>query len=404
MNIFTKIYARSFQAILYVAMNFLSFKEPELIEDPEGIASLPRFIKSKGKQSILLVADRSVYKYGLANPIVEAAKKENIPLYVYNEVVSNPTVDHVEEGLKHFIENKCDVIIAIGGGSAMDAAKMIAARAANPKLSVNKMKGLLKVFHKPVMLIAVPTTAGTGSETTVAAVIVDKERNDKYAVNDPKLIPPYAVLDPTLLLGLPGHYTAATGMDALTHAVEAYIGRANTKKTKQYARSAVKLIFENLLNSYYEPTNVEYRKNMQLASYQAGVAFTRAYVGNVHSLAHSIGGTYNVPHGLANAVILPLVLKKYGKSVHKKLAELADLIGVDQTLTNQEKSDWFIKQIEDLNSAMNITNSFGNLIQEKDLDFLVNHAYKESIPLYPTPRLLSKEELRDIYIYLKENN
>ena len=401
MNIFTKIFTRTFQGILYVAMNFLSFKEPKMIESEEGIKSLPNYVKSLGKKSILLVTDESLFSLGLVNPLIEQAKLDNVPLVVYHGVVANPTVDNVEEGLKVLKENNCDVVIAIGGGSALDAAKMIAARATNSRKTVSKMKGLLKVTHKPLMLIAVPTTAGTGSETTVAAVIVDKKNNDKYAVNDPKLIPPFALLDPNLLVGLPKHITSTTGMDALTHAVEAYIGKANTKKTKKYARSAVKLIFENLLNSYNEPTNITYRKNMQIASYDAGVAFTRAYVGNVHSLAHSLGGQYNVPHGLANALLLPLVLKKYGKSAHKKLAELADLIGVDSSFNIEQKATWFISQIEELNSKMNITNTVGHLIKDEGLDFLVNHSYKESIPLYPTPRLLSKEELKEIYLELR---
>lgn len=400
MNIFTKIFTRTFQGVLYVAMNFLNFKEPEIIPTEEGLISLPKFIKNKGKNTILVVTDESIFKLGLVNPLIERAQKDNIPLFVYHGVVANPTVDNVEEGLKIYLENKCDVIIAVGGGSALDAAKMIAARATNPRKTVNKMKGLLKVTHKPATLVAIPTTAGTGSETTVAAVIVDKQNNDKYAVNDPKLIPPYAFFDPRLLVGLPKHITSTTGMDALTHAVEAFIGKANTKKTKKYALSAVKLIFENLLKSYNEPDNLEYRKNMQLASYHAGIAFTRAYVGNVHSLAHSLGGKYNVPHGLANAIILPKVLKMYGKSAHKKLAILADLIGVDSSLNNEEKANWFISQIEELNNGLNITNTFGELIKDEDIDFLTNHAYKESIPLYPTPRLLSKEELKEIYLEL----
>ena len=245
MNIFTKIFTRTFQGILYVAMNFLSFKEPKMIESEEGIKSLPNYVKSLSKKSILLVTDESLFSLGLVNPLIEQAKLDNVSLVVYHGVVANPTVDNVEEGLKVLKENNCDVVIAIGGGSALDAAKMIAARATNPRKTVSKMKGLLKVTHKPLMLIAVPTTAGTGSETTVAAVIVDKKNNDKYAVNDPKLIPPFALLDPNLLVGLPKHITSTTGMDALTHAVEAYIGKANTKKTRKYARSAVKLIFEN---------------------------------------------------------------------------------------------------------------------------------------------------------------
>jgi len=202
-------------------------------------------------------------------------------------------------------------------------------------------------------------------------------------------------------VGLPGHITSTTGMDALTHAVEAFIGKANTKKTKQYALSATKLIFDNLEKSYKDPTNLTYRRNMQLAAFQAGVAFTRAYVGNVHSIAHSIGGKYNVPHGLANAIILPMVLKEYGKKSYHKLAKLYDAVHHDDTLSKKEKANFFIRDIEMMLIDMNIANSFGHLIKDEDIDFLVDHSYHESYPLYPTPVIFDKETFKKIFTKLK---
>lgn len=402
MGFFTNVYARSFQGIMYVASNFLDFTEPKVISGENKLGAIPALLKENNKTSVLVVTDEGIWKIGLIKPLLDALEAANFPYQVFHGVTANPTVDNVEDGLKIYKENNCDCLVAVGGGSAMDCCKTIAARAVKPNQPVNKMKGLLKVGKRPAFMVAVPTTAGTGSETTVAAVIVDKTKGDKYAINDPKLIPPYAVLDPTLLVGLPKHISSTTGMDALTHAVEAFIGHANTKKTYKYGIEATQLIFKYLEKSVNEPTNLEYREHMQIASYKAGVAFTRAYVGTVHALAHALGGKYNVPHGLANAVILPKVLKAFGKKAEKKLALLADAVGIGESNTNTVKASMFIEEIEHMNERMGISNTFGNLIQDEDLDFLVNHAYKEGVPLYPTPRILSKKELRDIYVELQQ--
>lgn len=260
------------------------------------------------------------------------------------------------------------------------------------------MKGLLKVKHKPAFLIAIPTTAGTGSEATVAAVISNAKTHEKYAINDPKLIPLYAVLDPKLLVSLPGKVTSTTGMDALTHAVEAYIGGSNTKATRKEAKEAVLLIKNNLLKSYQNPTDLEARNNMQIASYKAGLAFTRAYVGYVHAIAHTLGGMYGVPHGLANAVILPHVLRKFGSSCYTRLAELADYISLtDKDKTKKEKAEAFIDFIDELNAQMNIPNKIENVIQEKDLPIMVKRAIKEANPLYPVPDLWDEKDFLEIF-------
>ena len=260
------------------------------------------------------------------------------------------------------------------------------------------MGGLLKVGRKLPFLIAIPTTAGTGSETTLAAVIVNEEDHHKYAINDPHLIPKIAILDPNLLIGLPPHITSTTGMDALTHAVEAFIGHSNTKHTKKAAIEAVKLINENLLKSFEDGKNLLYRENMQKASFLAGVAFTRAYVGYVHAIAHSLGGQYNVAHGLANAIILPYILEEFGKKCYKKLAILSDELSLcEKSSTNEEKARAFISWIKDLNKKMKIPEKFEIEYNEKAVNIMANNAYKEGNPLYPVPKEFKLKDFLTVY-------
>jgi alcohol dehydrogenase len=262
------------------------------------------------------------------------------------------------------------------------------------------MKGLFKVNRKLPPFFAIPTTAGTGSEGTVAAVVSNPETHEKYPINDPVLIPHYAVLDPMLLLKLPKHITAATGMDALTHAVEAYIGKSNTNETREYAREAVQLIYDNLYKTYEEPENIKARSNMQHASYLAGLAFTRAYVGNIHAIAHTLSGFYNVPHGLANAVIMPYVLDFYGEAAHQPLAELADLIGISRGQTKKQQAEAFIQWIKDLNEKMGIPTKIEGILK-KDIPQMVERALAEANPLYPVPVIMNKKEMAFLYMAIK---
>ena len=295
-----------------------------------------------------------------------------------------------------YLTNNCEGIIAFGGGSPMDCAKAAAARVVKPKKSVRKMRGYLKVNKKLPPFFAVPTTAGTGSETTVAAVVTDPETHEKNAISDPCLRPKYAVLDPALTVGLPPHITSTTGMDALTHAVEAYIGKSNVKSTIRYAEEATKLIHDNLEKAYNNGKDIEARNNMLKASFYAGSAFTRAFVGYVHAIAHNLGGLYNTPHGLANAVILPYVLDWYGPAAYKKLAKLADLIGITkEEMTNKEKAKAFIAEIRRMNKAMNIPDKFG-FIREEDMNILVKRALKEGNPGYPVPKIMNEQECEKV--------
>ena len=230
-----------------------------------------------------------------------------IEYHVYDKTVANPTTDTVEEALAIYKDNKCDCIIGFGGGSSMDCAKAVGVRIARPKTHLSKLGGILKVHAKLPLLIAIPTTAGTGSETTLAAVIADATTRHKYAINDFPLIPRYAVLDPKVTLTLPASITATTGMDALTHAVEAYIGNSTTPGTRKDALMATELIFNNLDRASTHGSDTTARKNMLKAAYYAGCAFTKSYVGYIHAIAHSLGGEYIVPHGLSNALILPML-------------------------------------------------------------------------------------------------
>lgn len=398
MNIFKKAYCRIYQKAMKFASNFLNFRAPVLLKGEDSLLKIKDILNENKKQSVLLVSDAFLSSTDYFQELVEDLEKNNIKVSIFNKVIPNPTIDNIEEGLNIYKENKCDAIIAYGGGSPIDCAKGIAARATNPKRPLPKMKGLLKVKHKPAFLIAIPTTAGTGSEATVAAVISNAKTHEKYAINDPKLIPLYAVLDPKLLVSLPGKVTSTTGMDALTHAVEAYIGGSNTKATRKEAKEAVLLIKNNLLKSYQDPTDLEARNNMQIASYKAGLAFTRAYVGYVHAIAHTLGGMYGVPHGLANAVILPHVLRKFGSTCYTRLAELADYISLtDKDKTKKEKAEAFIDFIDELNAQMNIPNKIENVIQEKDLPIMVKRAIKEANPLYPVPDLWDEKDFLEIF-------
>ena len=329
MNAFYKCGCRVFQKAMWCAMWLLPWKQNKgTLSGAGSVKQLPAFLKEKGFKSILIVTDGGLFKLGMADPILAACEAEGMKGCVYHDVVPNPTIGNIEDGLKMYRNNACDVIVALGGGSAMDCAKGIAARVARPKKTIPQMKGVLKVMKKLPPLVAIPTTSGTGSEATLAAVISNPETHEKYPINDPVLIPRYVVMDPELTKSLPQHITSTTGIDALTHAVEAYIGGENTPQTKKDAVEAITLINQYLKKAYDDGSDLEARNKMQQAAYLAGKAFTRAYVGYVHAVAHTLGGEYGVPHGLANAVILPYVLKAYGKSAHKKLAQLADVVGL----------------------------------------------------------------------------
>lgn len=385
-------YCRVYQKALYVGSFFLDWSKPELLKGAGAVKQLPGAIKAKGLSKVLVVTDKGLMSLKLLDSLFEELGNTGIDYVVFDGVQPNPTIDNIEDAVELYLENGCEGIVAFGGGSPMDCAKACGARIARPDKSVPQMRGVLKVNRKLPPLFAVPTTAGTGSETTVAAVVSNPITHEKNAINDNKLIPKVAVLDPELTVGLPKHITSTTGMDALTHAVEAYIGKSNTCSTKKYAKKATKLIFDNLYTAYEDGKDIDARMNMLEASFYAGAAFTRAYVGYVHAIAHNLGGQYGIPHGLANAVILPYVLDYYGCSAYRKLAKLADIAGLETMGMNKEqKAKLFISEIRAMNEKMGIPSKFEQ-IKEEDIPVIVERALKEANPLYPVPKIMDAKD------------
>lgn len=394
MNLIQHICCRAYQGVFRAALPFLPYREPEILHRCE---ELPDTLKQHKIKKTLIVTDPGIVACGLITKITSVLAKEKISYSVYDQTSANPTVRNVEEALALYQKEHCQALLAIGGGSAMDCAKALGARIACPKKTLGQLKGTLHVLHRIPLLIAVPTTAGTGSENTLAAVITDSEKKHKYVLNDFVLIPRYAILDAELTYSLPPHLTATTGMDALTHAVEAYIGRSTTKETREKALLAVKTIYQNIEAAYHDGHNHAARDQMLNAAYLAGFAFSRSYVGYVHAVAHSLGGQYNIPHGLANAVLLPEVLESYGSCIHQKLHMLGCAAGV---CTEQDSikagAGKFIASIRTLNKSMGIPD-FLSGIQERDIETMSVHAAKEANPLYPVPKLMTRRELEAFY-------
>lgn len=399
MFILKKMGCRVFQVAFRAALPLLPYREPKIVS---SCAELGDVFKKEGSASVLIVTDAGIVKNGLTASLEDVLRKNSVAYAVYDKTQPNPTVDNVEEALRLYHKHHCNTLIAIGGGSAMDCAKAVGARVAYPRKTVGRMGGILRVLRRLPTLIAIPTTAGTGSETTLAAVITDSKTHHKYALMSFPLIPHYAVLDATLTYTLPPHMTATTGMDALTHAVEAYIGRSTTRETRHLALEATRLVFENVENAYKNGQDHTARENMLHAAYRAGVAFSKSYVGYIHAVAHSLGGRYGTPHGLANAVIMPYVLESYGKCVYKKLHRLGVAAGVCAAGdTHEAGARKFIEAIKTLNAKMGIPDKIAG-IKREDIAEMAKHAEREANPLYPVPRLMTGKELACFYDQIAE--
>lgn len=398
---FYELGCRIFQAVLYVVTPFIGWRKPQLIEGEDSVLKLVPLLKEAGYRTVLLITDPGIRKIGLTKPLEKALAEADINCQVFAEVEADPSNLVVASAYKLYREVKAEALIAFGGGSSLDCAKGVGAKLARPNKSLKQMGGLLKIRRKLPPLYAIPTTAGTGSEATLAAVITDAQTHIKYQIDDPVLIPRVAVLDPKLTVGLPPQITAATGLDALTHAVEAYIGHANTKETKAAAREAVTLIFDNILSAYHNGKDLVAREKMLKASYLAGIAFTRAYVGYIHALAHALGAKYHLAHGLANSIVMPYVLRYYGEVAHQRLAELADLIQLtDDNDPVSVKAEKFIAAICALQAKMAIPQHFPT-IKDEDIAGLAKNALKEANPLYPVPRILRAADLDQILKEIK---
>ena len=388
-------YCRAFQQGFRILYPFFPYRAPEALESDGDI---PETLSRLGVRAALLVTNESLRSLGVTAALEAAMERAGIACAVYDRTPGNPSIRDVEAAYALYREGGCGAVIGFGGGSCIDCAKTVAARAAHPSRSVRQLAGNLRFWGQLPPIFAVPTTAGTGSEATLAAVLVDDETRRKFTINAFPLIPRYAVLDARNTVGLPPFYTATTGIDALTHAIEAYIGQSTTRETRAWSVEAVKLIFAYLPRAYRNGNDLEARQAMLRASYLAGMSFTRAYVGYCHAVAHSLGGRYDTPHGLANSVLLPYVLRAYGSSVYRPLKELAVALHLaDRGTPGAIAAERLIRGIERMNRDMGIPDKLSG-IRAEDIDQLSRYADREGNPLYPVPRLMDRRELQRFYV------
>ena len=355
---------------------------PVTFAGKDAAGELAQAIAGLGVKKMLIVTDAILVELGVVGRIDKMLSDAGIATAIYDGVLPNPTMDQIRAGTQMLEAENCEAVLAVGGGSPMDAAKVIAAWGTNRK-DPAKLAGMMKVRREPLPIFAVPTTAGTGSEVTIVAVVID-----------PKLVPLMVALDAEIMAGMPPQVTAATGMDALTHAIESFLSKSSSAATESYIRMAVPLIFGNLATAYKDGTNLEARSAMALASYYAGIAFTRTSVGYVHAIAHTFGAHYNTPHGLANAITLPHILNFSKDAAEKKLAKLGDMIGVAGS-SDREKADNFRKAVDALAGELAIPAHLDDLRHE-DIQAIAGQALAEGWANYPVPKYMEQDECEAI--------
>ena len=382
-------YYKGLTKALKVAAAVIPMPKPTLFSGADSSLELCDAISHLGIESLLLVTDKVLVEIGLLKEIEQRLAEHKIKVTIYDGILPDPTYDQVETGLELLNKNKCQGVLAVGGGSPIDASKAIAARATNDK-PIEKMAGLFKLFKSPLPLFAVPTTAGTGSEVTIVSVVSNPESHQKTPIIDPKLVPTMAALDGKLMLGLPSAVTAATGMDALTHAIESFISTNATDETNGYALAATKLIMANLETAVHDGKNFEARQNMAMASYYAGLAFTKAGVGYVHAIAHNFGALYSTPHGLANSIVLPHILDYSKNDIIPQLAELAKAAVLKKGReSNKQLADKFIARVRSMLASFEIPDTLDSLKVE-DVPQIARLALEEAHANYPVPKYMDK--------------
>jgi alcohol dehydrogenase class IV len=396
-TVLKQAYYRLVQAFLYGLSLVIRIRQPQVYEGTKILNRVADILNYHQINKVLVVTDKNITKLKLYAPLLTVLQQQNMDLVLYDDVDINPTIENFEAAKTLYKRHQLQAIIGFGGGSSLDCAKGAAALIASQK-KVPQLKGLLKVRKKPPLMIMIPTTTGTGSEATVAVVVSNPKTKEKYAISDPVLVPDYAILDANLVRGLPAMITAYTGMDALTHAIEAFLGRATTAFTRQQSLEAITLIHQHLYQSVITPDDLISRAAMLKASYQAGLAFTRSYVGYVHAIAHTLGGFYNYPHGLANAIILPYVLEMYGKAIHPRLAMISDALRLmDSQSPNVLKAKAVLQWIRELSRAINLPVTIDGVIKEADIPLMVKRAKQEAHPIYPVPVFFSDRTLVTLY-------
>ena len=392
MHTLKKLYCRCFQISFRAALPLMPYREPKLID---GFSGVPKVLRKHSITRLLLVTDPGVYSLGLTTPLEQILKKAGITCIVYKDTVANPTSANVEDAKNLYLKKHCQALLAFGGGSSMDCAKGVGARLARPNKSLAKMEGILHVMHKLPLLIAVPTTAGTGSETTLAAVITDADTHHKYAINDFSLIPHYAVLEPEVTVGLPAQLTATTGMDALTHAIEGYTTKAAWEMTDMFHLKAIELISKSLRSAV--ANEKEGREGMALGQYIAGMGFSNVGLGIAHSMAHTLGAVYDTPHGVACAMMLPIVMEYNAECTGEKYKEIAKAMGVEgvDDMSVEEYRKAAVDAVRKLSVDVGIPTKL-EALKEEDLQFLAESAHADACAP-GNPKDASVEDLKDLF-------
>lgn len=365
-----------------------------------AIKEIATEVKGRGFKKAFVCSDPDLIKFGVTKKVTDVLDNADIDYEIYSEIKPNPTIENVKTGVAAFKASGADCIIAIGGGSSMDTAKAIGIIIKNPDFAdVRSLEGVAPTTNKCVPIIAVPTTAGTAAEVTINYVITDTEKNRKMVCVDPKDIPVVAVVDPDMMSSMPKGLTAATGMDALTHAIEGYITAGAWELSDMFHLKAIEII-SNSLRGAVENTP-QGREGMALGQYVAGMGFSNVGLGIVHSMAHPLGALYDTPHGVANAIILPTVMEYNAPATGEKYRNIAKAMGVDGVdgMTLDEARKAAVNAVKKLSKDVGIPENLKDIVKPEDVDFLARSAYDDACRP-GNPRETSVEEIKELYLSL----
>ena len=398
-NLTTRLKAKAQLAAVKAITMVIPAPRPLVFLGADSALKLCASISQLGMKHVLIVTDGVLLGLGVIQPIENELQKFGIKTSVFSGVTPDPTFQVVDQGLVLLNSSGCDSVLAVGGGSAIDAAKVMALSAANHK-SPKQLIGILKSRKPSLPLFVIPTTAGTGSEVTIGAVLSDNQTHQKGLVIDPRVVPLATALDPKIMQGMPRTVTADTGFDALTHALEAWVSTFANKETDYYAAAAVRLIFENLPKAWADGKNLEAREAMALASHYAGLALNQAGLGYVHAIAHQLGAHYGVPHGRANAIVMPHVLDFNRHVSAKRLAELAVRIGlVDSNVSDKQAAEILIQQVKTLLVELQIDTQIKG-INHTDFPAMIKAAFTEAHGIYAVPKYMNYADAEKILLAL----
>ena len=399
----TKAKAKAQLVGIKAAMTLIPAPRPTVFSGEGAALKLCQAIAGFGHQKVLIVSDKILNNLGVLRPLEAKLNELGVKVSIFDGVLPDPTFSITEACLQYYKTENCDSVLAVGGGSSIDVAKVIALGATNNK-TPQQLVGILKSRKPSSPLYAIPTTAGTGSEVTVGAVISDDKTHQKGLVLDPKVVPRMVALDSGIMSGMPPKVTAETGMDALTHAVEAFISDFAGSESDLYARSAIRLIVENLRVAYKEPKNLVARESMALASHYAGLALNQAGLGYVHGIAHQLGGHYGLPHGLSNAIVMPHILEFSRPEINPRLAELARF---SKLVTNETSeavaAQAFMNEVKSLMSDLNIKAVVPKM-NAQDFDDIMHAAFKEAHGTYAVPKYMTEDDCKRILYVISQQS